>query len=355
VKNNKEITYVLMSGWARSGAALSSSILNAHPDVTFSTDIVKYLNFCYKRYPDVSSNNLHIMLEEMKLRLSARFSINLDVSYCVEDIADNISHSNVYSVLMNHIVSRNYRSKVIGEYEGVTWSSIPFFLDNVKNSKAMMIVRDPRDVLVSFKKNTIAPNNDYLISVFNSLSLMTSWLKYEEMYPDEFYGIRFEYLKNDKENVVRNMCDFLDIRFKQSMLNSENWTKLHGNSWAKWENHDSSSFSDDGLLKKNPVGRWKSLIDPVDHFICEFVAGDIMKLFGMDLEFDKPTDEIFEVAIEKLMSSTLLKKSFLNYLYYKKGSEKYPLNPFDPNNWDKRFIDDFEKLKQFNVEPTHGN
>ena len=167
---NNERIYVLMSGWARSGANLSSSIINAHSDISFSVDVVKYLNFCYKRYPIIDQNNLRVMLKEMHLRLNSRFSINFDIDYCINAIGDNVGYSHIYMVLMDHIVGHNSDQRIIGEYEGVVWGKIPYFLENINNSKAMMIVRDPRDVLVSFKKNTIAPGNDYFCLLYTSPS-----------------------------------------------------------------------------------------------------------------------------------------------------------------------------------------
>ena len=205
--------YVLMAGWARSGAALSSAIINAHSDVSFSCDILKYINFCYMRHPKIDQNNLSLVINELHQRLITRFSINFDKEYCIKCIGENYDHSHMYTVLMDHIIGRNLNKKIIGEYEGLSWSKIPYFLENINNSRAMIILRDPRDVLVSFKKNTIAPNNDYLISVFNSLSLMEAWIKYENLYPENFFGIRFETLKTNTEEVVRNITDFLDIEF----------------------------------------------------------------------------------------------------------------------------------------------
>ena len=53
------------------------------------------------------------------------------------------------------------------------------------------------------------------------------------------------------------------------------------------------------------------MIDPVDHFICEWVLKDVMTSFSMDLEFRKPTNKLHRLAIERLMSSELLKEAFL--------------------------------------------
>jgi hypothetical protein len=340
----KEKTYVLMSGWARSGAALTSSMLNAHSEVSFSVDVVKYFNFCFKRYPILDNIILETMLKEMQLRLKARFSIDLNLDYCLNKIDKNFSHQNIYMVLMNHIVNFNSNGRVIGEYEGVIWGSIPYFLENIYNSKAIMIVRDPRDVLVSFKKNTIAPGSDYLITIFNYLSLMESWIKYEKKYPSQVYGVRFERLKSNPEGIMHNISDFLNIDFESNMLDSSKWKKLRSNGWEDWENQDSSSFRSDSKLKNNPVGRWKDLIDPVDHFICEWVLKDVMNSFGMELEFSNPSSKLFKAANEKLLSSKLLSEAFFNYIYNKQGTERYPIDPYNPKNWDKRYIDNISLL-----------
>ena len=332
---NNNQTHLFMSGWARSGNALTAAMLNANSNASFSVDVLKYVNFCYKRYPEINKTNIITMLSELQHRLNIRWSINLDVEHCLSLIGDNLAHSHIYKVLTSHVVDHDKNSLILGEAEIVAWESIPYFLDNIKNSKAMIIVRDPRDVLVSFKKNTIATGNDYLISVFNSLSLMSAWVEYEKKYPERFLGIRFEELKSDPEYTARKITNFLNIEFESGMLDHRNWKVLSKNGWKDWENHNISSFRDNDKLKNNPVDRWRGLIDPVDHFICEFIAGDLMELFNIKREFLNPSVAIFEEAIERLMSSSLLKESFLKYISKNQGSERYPLDPVNPHNWDK--------------------
>ena len=337
-------TYLLLACGFRSGAALTTSLINANTEASFSADIIKYWNFCYARYPVLDKNKLVSMLEELRFRLSVRFSIEIDVDECISLIGGSLQHEKIYMKVMNYILNKNSNNKLIGECEGLTWSKIPFFLDKVPNSKAMIILRDPRDVLFSFKKNTIAPGNDYLVSVFNNLSLMQNWLKYEERFKDRFLGIRYEEMKRDTESAAHAMTDFLGLEYQDSMLDDRNWNKLGKGGWVKWENKGSSSFSDNKKLQDSPVGRWRGKIDPVDHFICEWVAGDLMKKFNIDLEFTDFRKNVFEAAIDKLMSSDLLRQCFFDFICHKHGSEKYPLDPFNPNNWDKRHIDHLERI-----------
>jgi hypothetical protein len=343
-KQNKT-SHVMMACGFRSGAALTSSIINSHSEASFSVDIIKYWNYCFSRYPELNREKLIYMLEELQFRLSVRFSVVLDIDKCLELIGDSLSHVDIYLVVMNQILNKDtIENKIIGECEGLIWSKIPFFMENVPNSKSMIILRDPRDVLVSFKKNTIAPGVGYLVSVFNNVSLMQSWLDYEKIYEKRFLGIRFEELKSNTEIVTRRICNFLDLEYEPSMLIESKWTKLGKGGWVEWENKGTSSFSKEEKLKNNPVGRWRELIDPVDHFICEWIAGNMMKKFNIDLEFEDFSKDIFDEAVHRIMSSDLLRECFYNYICYDKGSEKYPINPYSSKNWSKLHNLDFEKF-----------
>mgnify|MGYP006177192765 CR=1 FL=1 len=346
-------SYVMMACGFRSGAALTSSIINSHSEASFSVDIIKYWNYCFGRYPELNREKLIYMLEELQFRLSARFSVELDVNKCLKLIGGSLNHVDIYLIIMNQILNKDSnKNKIIGECEGLIWSKIPFFMEKIPNAKSMIILRDPRDVLVSFKKNTIAPGNDYLVSVFNNLSLMQNWLDYEKKYKERFLGIRFEELKSNTEIAAKRICNFLNLEYEPSMLDENKWTKLGKGGWVEWENKGTSSFANEEKLKNNPVGRWREIIDPVDHFICEWIAGDMMRKFNIDLEFEDFSKDIFDEAIHRIMASDLLRECFYKFICYNKGSEKYPINPYSSKNWPKQDnvdFDTFDSDKKFLV------
>ena len=128
---------------------------------------------------------------------------------------------NIYSTLLNQIF-KDYDYKYIGETECLSWTKIPYTLEMFPKSKTLLIIRDLRDVVVSFKKMTHAPNNDYLIALFNAISAMDHCIEYENAYPDRFYGIRFESLKANPEREVQKICKFLEVSFEPSMLDKNN-------------------------------------------------------------------------------------------------------------------------------------
>ena len=135
----------------RSGSALLSRTLNAHSKVSLINDQLKYFSFCYQKYLPLSDQNVEIMLSDVASRMLARFNIKVNVDDCVKSIDRPLSDTTIYSSLLNHILAEQ-RKELIGEMESISWTKIPIFLNMFPNSKALLIVRDLRDVVVSFKK-----------------------------------------------------------------------------------------------------------------------------------------------------------------------------------------------------------
>ena len=49
------------------------------------------------------------------------------------------------------------QSLYLGDKEAIAWSKIPIFLNMFPEGKVIITLRDPRDIVSSFKKITIAP------------------------------------------------------------------------------------------------------------------------------------------------------------------------------------------------------
>jgi hypothetical protein len=341
-KNSKK--YIMMSSEFRSGSALASCILNAHPDVKFSTDIIKYWLFIYSNEQNLNRSSINKILKEINKRLYSRFAIDFDVNLCIMKINNNYSHANVYKCIYEIILDKNDKAEYIGENETLSWKKIPYFLENIPHAKALMIIRDPRDVLVSFKKHTFVKGNNYLVSVFNSLSLMQSWKKYQIDYKGKFYGFRFEDLKKSHKKYAQEVSSFLKIKYSKDMINPKKWKIRLNDGWKLWENEKSSSFYGKGKknLELNPINRWKKLIDPVDLFICEWILGDTMNYFGYKPQ-GKFKKNIFDKAIIKLTSTQLLRDCLYEYLINKNGSENYPVDPKNPKNWDTKALKNYKR------------
>src|SRR3990167_1900896 len=198
--------------------------------------------------------------------------------------------------------------------------------------KAILIIRDLRDVVNSFKKHTIAPGNDYLTALFNVIDAMDYWMKFKTTKCPRFYGIKYEKLKENPEYEIKKLCRFLQIKYEKNMLDEAHWIDQSGN--QDWNHRKDTSFLEKDFKFKDPVGRWRKMISKEDLFLCEWIWKKQMQNFDLSRESGAINQDVFNRAIRKLMSSRILQDSFRNWCKTGHGDDKYPLDPKSPMNWD---------------------
>ena len=335
---------ILQTGHFRSGSAMVSRILNAHSKISMAQDKFKFFRFCFKRYEPLNDESIKKMLSDLNQRFYGRWSLNIDEQKCLKEITVNKNtYQSIYTtVLRNLYVDED--TPIIGEMEGSVWRNIPDFLTLFPNGKVLLLIRDLRDVVVSFKKITFAPGNDYLVSLFNVIDAMDHWLKYEKLYPEQFYGIRYEKIKLDPEPEVKRICQFLGINFEPEMLDEDKWEDLTNGGWTKWENRAVSGFHKEGD-SKNPVGRWRKLISEEDLFLCEWLGRKQMKDFNIEREGGSFNRSVIKKAMNKIMSSDLLMDCFINWVETGGGVTRFPIDPLKPENWNQNIISNPEVFK----------
>ena len=97
------------------------------------------------------------------------------------------------------------------------WSGPAFlnFLKMYPDGKIMVIARDPRDVVNSFRKITIAPGHDYLIALFNAIDIVDKGLEYSQKFPGNVHFLTFENLKLNTEGEARKNNRLSRIGFRR--------------------------------------------------------------------------------------------------------------------------------------------
>lgn len=320
----------------RSGSSFLSRILSAHPSVAMSYDTVNFFRFCYHRYDPISNTeNGKKLFEDMAYRLYNRFELKLDTEQCMANLGEaDRSYGQAYLSILRTLFPAESKA-ILGDKEPLAWTKIPSFLKMLPQGKAIVILRDPRDVVVSFKKMTIAPGSDYLIALFNVIDAVNHAFRYAHLHPDRVAVVRYEQLKTNMEAEVRKLCTFLEIDFVPEMLGVDKFTDHSGN---QWDSQAHSIFPEELHNPLAPVGRWRNRIEPEDLFLCEWLARDQIARLGLAFDGRVHRPEVFERAIQKLMSSPLLRDAFKRWCDLGEGMEKFPLDPLDPKTWDPGFI-----------------
>ena len=328
----------------RSGSTLLSRMLSVHSSVAVSYDSVNFFRFCYHRYDPISDlENVKRLVSDMAYRLFYKFEIKFDQEECLAHIGtSNLSYGQAYVSILRTLFSSTNKT-FVGNKEALAWTKIPDFLRMCPHGKVIVILRDPRDVVTSFKHMTIAPGNDYLIALFNVVDAVNHAFRYRAQYPDRVYVVGFERLKMNMETELQGLCAFIEVEFEPAMLDQGMYTDRRGN---KWDPKESLTFKEETTWLA-PVGRWRRKIEPEDLYLCEWIGGKQIAQLGLDLDGRVHSQDVFDKAIEKVTSSELLREAFKRWCDVGEGMERFPLDPLNPANWES---EDLEHPEAFAIE-----
>jgi len=316
-------------------------MLSAHTNVAMSYDTVNFFRFCYGKYDPINEqDNTERLFRDMSHRLLNRFGLELDVKNCTQLMPKGReTYGSAYLAILR-VLFPDERINILGDKESMAWTKIPAFLEMFPEGKAIIIVRDPRNVVNSFRKTSIAPGNDYLISLFDVVDAVNHATRYMSRDPNRVYMVRFEKLKLNPSAELKKLCTFLKIEFMPQMTEIENFTDHTG---KKWNSAESLSFPNetDPLA---PVNRWKKQISADDLFLCEWIARKQIQMLGLAPSGRTFNQEDFDLAIRKITSSELLRGTFKRWCETGEGSERFPLDPTNPANWDPDWVNKPEEF-----------
>ena len=314
---------VFITGIYRSGTTLISRILNNHRDLNITYDSVHFMRFSFDNFNPIDDEvNYRNLIDEVKERIKSRLELNLDTEKVINEIknCEKIDYSQIYHILMFNLLLKDSSAKIWGEKTNICWRKIPDFLDMFPEGKIIMMIRDPRDVLISYKNMTTEPGLRYFDSIFASLDSLQSIKKFQEKYSsNNFCFIKYEDLVNMQEKTIQELCDFLGIEFDSVMLDSSQFKDKVGKTWKA-----NSSFDEtiEGISNKT-IGRWNNRISNVELYLIEMVLRDQMIDFGYDLAAvpleKNEWDELFDI-----LNDDFIKERYRSWLETGYGHQKYP-------------------------------
>jgi len=325
-------TKVFITGTARGGTTVISRMLSANKDINVAIspflEILRLqrnlvLNkFDKKKYPfnytsklpfqdyyysDESIKILDLIVNssaKLKLpkkiwkrhlsKIKKRLSIsNQDL---IKDI-DKVYNSNFAKLINNCFqvikTSRNLKKKkIIGFLD--SWY-IEMFLPlakSFKNSKFIVIIRDPRASIAShtnIKKKRDIGNILSFIKSWRKMIALTIYYKSLRIFKNRLYVVTHEDLIKNPKKICRKLCDFLNVKFENEMLDTTNY--LDYSTGKIWEGNSTFEKKTFGFSKKR-TNRWKKKLSYSQIKAIEFIAHHELKLLNYKLY---KNDNFFEL------------------------------------------------------------
>lgn len=316
------LSQTLITGVYRSGTEYLTHMLNEHPQLSATMYRVNAIRFIGKRYDPLHNLiNLNSALDVIKKRCDHfRFKFPKD------QLKKKLMHSkcsvyDFYDQIMSHLYL-NKKKRHWAEKNQLLWRQIPSFLKGMPNGKAIILIRDPRKVLLSFKYFTNSEFPAYLGAVYNCLDVMQWAIKLTKLHPDKIIILRFEdLLKFPKENIKKVWLK-LDLDPELKLESSKPWLDVYGNKWKI-----NSSFNKKNINKKFNINLLSEEVQ-----LVEKVCKKEMQYFGYSLlNLNSSINNI----INLITNNPSLKIMHKRWQEKGEGSQKFPKNPLDKSTWDK--------------------
>lgn len=329
--NNKANSPVFITGVYRSGTTILTGILGVHEELDISHPSVQYFRYILKK--GIAPDDYKEIINSVSERVDLRYGIKLNIERIISDInketsKEGISHKIIYDSIMRSLYLNT--GKRWGEKSLLEWTNIPTFLDMFPSGKTIHIIRDPRDVLASYKNMTYETGDKYLDAVFNCLDSMQHAQKYTSSLSEEQYClVYFEDLINNRTREVERICAFLEIGFDKSLYKEHEIKEGVGEGSVQLTTASHSSFPED---IGNSFKRWDTKLTQNEIFFTESILSAVMREFGYELSQSYEANHL--AWLQQIMSDNeLINERFINFLRTGKGVEEFPSDPTDPKNW----------------------
>lgn len=307
------MNYFLITGMARSGTTLLEKILVSHPDIDVLSQPLPllYRHLKKKFYKIIDHPESYYVLGNLfdERRYSKEDFISFLSNYQLSpeeleklhrqmrgwsgqktSIEDSLGHlhelkkctlSNYYKHLVdNYSLSRGEVQR--GSKEIIIEEYIPYFIQN--SVKALIIIRDPRDVVTSLYKGK---GKKYAGEYRPVLFHLRNWRKsiaIANTFSAEsgVLTIKYEDLIKLESSVLNEIVDFLSVdRYDFSGLRTKVLDRK-GNEW----NGNSSTHSFQGIDSNN-TGKYDDYLSSQIIRYIEFICKHEMELMGYELKFQK--------------------------------------------------------------------
>ena len=210
---------VFVVGMPRSGTTLLSSLLDAHPDLVIAPE-THYFTRCWTGTPIEGWAEV----ERMLARLDQQPGVH-DMALSDEEwttIRERLrtlevpTHGDILRALLDTYAARS-DAPAWGEKTPDHLQFVPEMAEQFPEAAFVAIVRDPRDVVLSLRdlpwSHKTLPEQAWTWRLYAARTQ-----QYHETLGDRFFHLRYEDLITEPEGTLRDVCAFLNVSFRASML-----------------------------------------------------------------------------------------------------------------------------------------
>jgi hypothetical protein len=268
---------IFIVGCPRSGTGLLRDLLRAHPRLTFPTES-HFIPTFYRGYGDPHTEREAVDLAARILRLEWIRSWN--VALTPADFAPDRSYHAVVSRLFEAWARKENKPRW-GDKTPHGVLDIAALVEVFPAAKVVHIIRDGRDVALSWLKTGFEPRN-----LFTAANL---WKRYVSAGRDDgatlprdtFREIRYESLLSRPADTMRDVCEFVGETFSEAVLHPNYLPRIMRPAIIGTRTPRVRSRTE---IDPANLAKWKTDMTPSDRVLFESVAGDLLSSLGYEID-----------------------------------------------------------------------
>lgn len=323
MNRSKIFNHIVIGGLQRSGTSLLRAIIGSHSDITLLQWDAPLLTKFLDIYKDkkISQKDAKLIIKDIinhpKIKeTNIKYNLAL-LNQKIEGKAEYI-YEDLYIMLQEH-----YLSKTNGNNIGIKTPHNEFnsneILRRFPQTKFIHIVRNPLDTLTSLNE----ANRRWWNGRTNYFHHMKLWqesiqigLSNSTKYANNYLLIKYEDLIVNPKQITISICKFLDIDFKEEMLQMNNHPGWEGNNSSFNKTKVSSKFS------TSSIDRYKNTIENETIYAYSLLIGKEMEQLGYSLKKNRQKIDLYLKISYKLNNIILnIRKKILSIyrsnLYYR--------------------------------------
>lgn len=324
------VTQTLLTGVYRTGTEYLVSLLQGHPELSATMYRVNAIRFLWDRFDPIDDPaQRDAAIAAVAERVRDRYGVVLDQDAVRRALprSRGRGYGALYDALIHTLEMRPGETRWL-EKNQLQWRAIPAFLDSVGDGRAIVLLRDPRSVLASFKRFTTAPQPAYLGAVFNCLDCMT---RLRTLHDERVLVLRYEDVLADPDAARAQV--FGHVGADPALAAPREAATMRDAYGRPWR-HNSAFHerSREAIDTAAAADRGRRTLTPAEIVFVERVCGEAMRAWGYEPEARRADDSPLVRACE---ADPQLGPWLRHWQATGEGACGFPSDPLDPRTWSR--------------------
>ncbi|MFO7790712.1 MAG: sulfotransferase [Bacteroidales bacterium] len=214
---------ILLLASERSGTNLMRTRMNNHSKIAAPPPIHLFKNFYMNEiyYGDLTNdNNLDVLLNDI-FDLNSTSIEPWEIKFNADDVKSRLNKktfTDIFSVFFE-LYAESQNKEIWFCKENKLFEYAWKILQTIPGSRFIYLVRDPRDVFVSFKKRTSGEKTAFAFSqMWKHENSQCIRLLYEPLIKNRMLLVKYEDILQYPEETYKRICDFAGVEFEKEML-----------------------------------------------------------------------------------------------------------------------------------------